>query len=69
MGESYTRTELRSRIRDLKAEHRNLDQAIAEMEMQVYCNQLELRRLKSRKLQLKDAVSRLESMMIPNLDA
>ena len=49
--------------------HRQLDLAIMEMEMLVYCNQLELRRLKKRKLQLKDAISRLESMMIPNLDA
>ncbi|MBB86960.1 YdcH family protein [Abyssibacter sp.] len=65
----YTRSEIRAKVCDLRAEHRQLDLAIMEMEMLVYCNQLELRRLKKRKLQLKDAISRLESMMIPNLDA
>ncbi len=65
----YTHTEIRTKVCDLRAEHRQLDLAITEMEMQLYCNQLELRRLKKRKLQLKDAIARLESMMIPNLDA
>ena len=65
----YSRTELKARVRDLRAEHRQLDHAIMEMELQLYCNQLELRRLKMRKLQLKDTIARLDSMLIPHLDA
>ena len=43
----YTRSEIRAKVCDLRAEHRQLDLAIMEMEMLVYCNQLELRRLKT----------------------
>jgi hypothetical protein len=45
---------IRQRLAELRAEHRALDDAITGLEQNVYVNQLQLRRLKKRKLQLKD---------------
>ena len=53
----------------LKVEHRDLDDAIAGMEQGPYVDQLQLRRLKKRKLQLKDFIALIESRLIPDLDA
>ena len=53
----------------LKVEHRDLDDAIARMEQGPYVDQLRLRRLKKRKLQLKDFIALIESRLIPDLDA
>ena len=57
------------KLQSLKLEHRDLDDAIARMEQGPYVDQLQLRRLKKRKLQLKDFISVLESRLIPDLDA
>ena len=56
-------------LAELKQEHRELDIAIEEMAEKVEANQLEITRLKKKKLKLKDAISRLESNLIPNLHA
>jgi len=61
--------ELRATLTALRIEHRDLDLAIASMEQNPYTDQLRLRRLKKRKLQLRDAINRLESRLIPDLDA
>jgi hypothetical protein len=53
----------------LRVEHRDLDDAIARLVEDPGCDQIRLSRLKKRKLQLKDAMTRLESRMIPDLDA
>ncbi len=53
----------------LRLEHRDLDDAIERMSADPACDQLRLTRLKKRKLQLKDAIARLQSRMIPDLDA
>lgn len=42
---------------------------IARMSDAVYVDQLQLRRLKKRKLALKDQMLRIESLLIPDLDA
>lgn len=60
---------IRRRIIDLKLEHRDLDQAIGEMENNAAVDQLRVRRLKKRKLAIKDNIRRLESRLIPDLDA
>lgn len=60
---------IRSRIADLREEHRDLDVAITSLAEAPYIDQLQLRRLKKRKLFLKDQIARLESELIPNLDA
>ena len=57
------------KLESLRIEHRDLDDAIAHMEQGPYVDQLRLRRLKKRKLQLKDFIAVLESRLIPDLDA
>ena len=67
--DNTTLVELHQRLEALRLEHRDLDDAIAALEQHTYVDQLQLRRLKKRKLQLKDAITRLESRLIPDLDA
>ncbi len=59
----------RERIAELRVEHRDLDDAIHRLAEDPAADQLRLRRLKKRKLLLKDAIARLESKLIPDLDA
>lgn len=54
-------------VAELKQEHRSLDIAIQEMAEKVHANELQIGRLKRQKLKLKDAISRLESRLIPDL--
>ncbi len=56
-------------LNELREEHRDLDLAINRMAMDTRQDQLLLRRLKKRKLRLKDWIARLESKLIPDLDA
>lgn len=62
-------SEITSKLIELRTEHRDLDQTIALLTAQGRCDELQLRRMKKRKLLLKDAISRLESKLIPDLDA
>lgn len=57
------------RLRDLRIEHRDLDDVIHRLQMDLYVNEVQLRRLKKRKLMLKDQIARLESELIPDLNA
>ncbi|SIQ32376.1 YdcH family protein [Solilutibacter tolerans] len=57
------------RVMELKLEHRDLDIAIARLQASMDHEELSVRRMKKRKLQLKDAIERLESALIPDLDA
>ena len=59
----------RLRVIELRIEHRDLDDAIHLLAADPAADQLRLRRLKKRKLLLKDAIARLESRLIPDLDA
>ena len=61
--------ELRSKLKDLRVEHRALDQEITELNSCAYIDHLHLRRLKKRKLLLKEMVVKLESQLIPDLNA
>jgi hypothetical protein len=56
-------------IADLREEHRDLDEAIARLSDDSGVDQLSLRRMKKRKLKLKDWITYLESQLIPDLDA
>ena len=60
---------LRERIDALRLEHRDLDEAISRLNRDPGINQLTLQRMKKRKLMLKDMIHRLESALIPDLDA
>ncbi len=57
------------RLGELRVEHRDLDDAIARLVSDPLVDQLQLRRLKKRKLLLKDLIARLESRLIPDIDA
>jgi len=57
------------RLRDLRIEHRDLDDVIHRLQMDLYINEVQLRRLKKRKLMLKDQIAHLESELIPDLNA
>ena len=54
------------RVMALKQEHRDLDVAIATLEADLDADELAVKRLKKRKLQLKDSIARLESALIPD---
>lgn len=54
---------------ELREEHRDLDLAIGRMIQDPWQDQLQMRRMKKRKLKLKDWIARLESKLIPDLDA
>jgi hypothetical protein len=60
---------LRLRIAELRTEHRDLDEAVMRLTEDPWPDQMRLTRLKKRKLQIKDAISRLESQLIPDLGA
>lgn len=53
----------------LRQEHRQLDEAIDELQSMPYVDQFAIQRCKKRKLALKDMIVRLESSLIPDLDA
>lgn len=61
--------DLRQQLIQLRIEHRDLDDAIARLAEGPYVDELQMRRFKKRKLQLRDYISVLESKMIPDLDA
>ena len=53
----------------LIAEHRRLDQEIAELEASANADQLEIARLKKRKLRLKDQIQLMSDRSIPDIIA
>ena len=56
-----------ARLLELRQEHRDLDETILQLLAEApYVDSLEMRRMKKRKLQLKDAIARLESLLIPD---
>ena len=57
------------RLRQLRIEHRDLDEVIARLTLDMHVDELQLKRLKKRKLMLKDQITRLESELIPDLNA
>jgi hypothetical protein len=57
------------RLRELRIEHRDLDDVICRLSLDIYIDELQLRRLKKRKLLLKDQILRMESELIPDLNA
>ena len=61
--------EITRRLVDLRQEHRDLDAAIERLAVAPGADELQLRRLKKRKLLLKDCIAKLESRLIPDLDA
>ena len=60
---------LRRRLEQLKVEHRDLDDIIDRVARQFPFDQLQLQRLKKRKLVLKDLIAKLESTLVPDIIA
>jgi hypothetical protein len=60
---------LKAKLAALKIEHRDLDDVIARIAEQRPFDQLQLQRLKKRKLLLKDQISKIESELLPDIIA
>jgi hypothetical protein len=60
---------LREKLAQFKQEHRDLDSVIARLEEHFPRDELQLRRLKKRKLQLKDEIVKIEGILIPDIIA
>lgn len=58
-----------ARLRELRVNHRDLDYLIDSLSHDPLVDQLRIRRLKKRRLILKDMIAQLESELIPDLDA
>ncbi|HEU0153133.1 MAG TPA: YdcH family protein [Arenimonas sp.] len=54
---------------ELKVEHRDLDEVIGRLAASIEADELAIKRLKKRKLRIKDMITALESRLIPDLDA
>ncbi|RIA46571.1 hypothetical protein DFR49_1114 [Hephaestia caeni] len=61
--------EMRRRLEALRVEHRDLDTAIAALGDASSADQLQLARLKKRKLRLRDEIARIEDALIPDIIA
>ncbi|MCR9070559.1 MAG: DUF465 domain-containing protein [Alphaproteobacteria bacterium] len=61
--------ELKRRLAELKTEHRDLDDVIARLIEHAPFDQIQLQRLKKRKLGIKDQMSRIESQLLPDIIA
>jgi hypothetical protein len=64
-----TQEQLRQWLDELRAEHRDLDDLIVMLQTHRHSDLMQIQRLKKRKLSLKDMIARLESKLIPDLDA
>ncbi|WP_459787758.1 YdcH family protein [Alteriqipengyuania sp. 357] len=64
-----TEAELRKRLEQLRIEHRDLDAAIAALSALESPDQLQIARLKKRKLQLRDRMTAIEDELIPDIIA
>lgn len=65
MGEE----EIQRRLAVLRIEHRDLDDSIAALVASAHVDQLQLARLKRRKLRLRDEIAMLEDQLIPDIIA
>ncbi|KPK55476.1 MAG: hypothetical protein AMS22_04350 [Thiotrichales bacterium SG8_50] len=61
--------DLRQRLEELRLEHRDLDDVIGRLQEEPAVDQLQLTRLKKRKLWLKDMIAKIESKLTPDIIA
>lgn len=61
--------EIQRRLIELEVEHRDLDAVIELLTLDGHHDQLQLRRLKKRKLQLKDYIALLKMQLVPDIPA
>ncbi|NMM43799.1 DUF465 domain-containing protein [Rhodospirillaceae bacterium KN72] len=60
---------IHARIAELAEEHRDLDQMISRVSESAPFDQLQLQRMKKRKLAIKDQMSRLNALLVPDIIA
>lgn len=60
---------LRQKLTELETAHRDLDDVIARISEQAPFDQLQIQRLKKRKLLLKDQITKIESELLPDIIA
>lgn len=60
---------IKQRLNELNIEHRDLDDVISQLSRSTAQDQLQLQRLKKRKLHLKDMISTLERQLTPDISA
>ena len=59
----------KTRLAELRVEHQDLDDVIDKLAKDPHVDEFRLKRLKKRKLMLKDQITQLESKVIPDLNA
>ena len=69
MDETTDRETLERQLGELKSAHRDLDDVIARITEEAPFDQLQIQRLKKRKLQLKDQMAKVESLLLPDIIA
>jgi len=69
MLDSHPEQELRLKLDELQQEHRDLDLAIRDLTSEPAFDQFAVKRLKKRKLLIKDMLERIQSRLIPDLYA
>ena len=57
------------KLRQLRIEHRDLDEIITRLSMDIHVDEIQIKRLKKHKLMLKDQIERYASQLIPDLNA
>ena len=57
------------KLRQLRIEHRDLDEIITRLSMDIHVDEIQIKRLKKRKLMIKDQIDRYGSALIPDLNA
>ena len=62
-------SEIARKLVELRVEHRDLDEVVAALGRDSRSDELQMKRLKKRKLRIKDMITYLESRLIPDLDA
>lgn len=59
--------QLQARLEELRLEHRDLDDVIHRLQMTGALEQMQLQRLKKRKLRLKELIVKIEDELIPDI--
>ncbi len=68
-GPPPTEPMLRARLATFKVEHQDLDAAVSALEAKSRPDQIQIARLKKKKLRLRDEIARLEDQLLPDIIA
>lgn len=60
---------MHAELEELRSEHRDLDEVIRQLSERAPFDQLQIQRLKKRKLAIKDRIATLEDLLIPDIIA